>query len=399
MNSDDVGDRITTGSDPRISRTLRVALRHANAIDQGGTDRREEHDQNDPRDRFASRSRSSRRRRAKGLRRRRHLRALREHVANEEAGDRRTEERADPVDVPVVEEPGGDRGREPARGVHGGARERSAEQDVGHDREADAEARDARCEGRDRGAVDGPHQEDRQERLDDDADGGRDRSREGRGAEVRLVDRGDGEVEHVAQRESGEQTADELREPIGGDARPRMPAGDGEAEGHGWIEVPTRQRAERGDRDRERDAVRERDLQQAARVHRGDREDRARPDEEEPERAAGLRDERANVLRQESLRPRSGILAPMADFRPVEAMKARILNIHPAPTGTTPDDANAEWIEVVVQLDSDLANWRVQHLRARWREGGARTAGGGRGYTSGAPALVAGGGIYSTHSA
>jgi hypothetical protein len=58
----------------------------------------------------------------------------------------------------------------------------------------------------------------------------------------------------------------------------------------------------------------------------------------------------------------------VADFRPVEAAKARILSIRPAPADTTVRDANAEWIEVQVTLDSDLANWRLQHLRALWRE-------------------------------
>lgn len=88
----------------------------------------------------------------------------------------------------------------------------------------------------------------------------------------------------------------------------------------------------------------------------------------------------------------------MADFRPVEAMKARILNIHPAPMGTTPDDANAEWIEVVVQLDSDLANWRVQHLRALWREELARPVEWEWAYTWGSPAFVEEGEIYRIHS-
>jgi len=49
----------------------------------------------------------------------------------------------------------------------------------------------------------------------------------------------------------------------------------------------------------------------------------------------------------------------VADFRPVEATKARILSIRSAPAGTGLDDANAEWIEVLVNLDSDLANWRL----------------------------------------
>jgi hypothetical protein len=58
----------------------------------------------------------------------------------------------------------------------------------------------------------------------------------------------------------------------------------------------------------------------------------------------------------------------VADFRPVEAAKARILSIRGAAADTAVEDANAEWIEVQATLDSDLANWRLQHLRALWRE-------------------------------
>ena len=58
----------------------------------------------------------------------------------------------------------------------------------------------------------------------------------------------------------------------------------------------------------------------------------------------------------------------MADFLPVEANKAHILMVRPATQGTSLEDANAEWVEVFVDLSSDLANWRLQHLRGRWRE-------------------------------
>jgi hypothetical protein len=88
----------------------------------------------------------------------------------------------------------------------------------------------------------------------------------------------------------------------------------------------------------------------------------------------------------------------MADFRPVEAAKARILNIHPAPAGARPEDANAEWIEVLVQLDSDLANWRLQHVRAMWREEMARPIEWDWVYTWGSPAFVREGEIYRIHS-
>lgn len=88
----------------------------------------------------------------------------------------------------------------------------------------------------------------------------------------------------------------------------------------------------------------------------------------------------------------------MADFRPVEATKARILNLHPAPEGTALDDANAEWVEVRVELDSDLANWRVQHLRSLWREEMARPVEWEWVYTWGSPAFVRQGEIYRIHS-
>ena len=57
----------------------------------------------------------------------------------------------------------------------------------------------------------------------------------------------------------------------------------------------------------------------------------------------------------------------MADFRPVEANKAHILMVHPAPLGTTDEAANAEWAEILVDISSDMANWRLQHLRSLWR--------------------------------
>ena len=88
----------------------------------------------------------------------------------------------------------------------------------------------------------------------------------------------------------------------------------------------------------------------------------------------------------------------MADFRPVEATKARILSIHAAPAGTSQDDANAEWIEVQVQLDSDMANWRLQHLRAMWREELARPVEWEWVYTWGSPAFVREGEVYRIHS-
>ncbi|HEV8671343.1 MAG TPA: hypothetical protein VGS01_11475 [Candidatus Limnocylindria bacterium] len=88
----------------------------------------------------------------------------------------------------------------------------------------------------------------------------------------------------------------------------------------------------------------------------------------------------------------------MADFRPVEAAKGRILSIRPAPTATSDEHANLEWIEVQATLDSDLANWRLQHLRALWREEVAKPVEWEWVYTWGSPSFVRAGEIYRIHS-
>lgn len=88
----------------------------------------------------------------------------------------------------------------------------------------------------------------------------------------------------------------------------------------------------------------------------------------------------------------------MADFKPVEAAKARILTIRPAPPGTTPNDANVEWVEIRVELNSDLANWRVQHLRALWREEVGNPVEWEWVYTFGSPHFAKAGEIYRIHS-
>ena len=88
----------------------------------------------------------------------------------------------------------------------------------------------------------------------------------------------------------------------------------------------------------------------------------------------------------------------MADFRPVEAAKGRILSIRPAPAATSAEDANLEWIEVQATLDSDLANWRLQHLRALWREEVAKPVEWEWVYTWGSPSFVGAGEIYRIHS-
>ena len=88
----------------------------------------------------------------------------------------------------------------------------------------------------------------------------------------------------------------------------------------------------------------------------------------------------------------------MADFRPVEAIKARILMVRPAPLATGVDDANLEWVEVIVDLGSDLANWRLEHLRAMWRPEVAKSVEWEWIYTWGSPSFVRAGEIYRIHS-
>ncbi|HEX9268736.1 MAG TPA: hypothetical protein VF998_02720 [Candidatus Limnocylindria bacterium] len=88
----------------------------------------------------------------------------------------------------------------------------------------------------------------------------------------------------------------------------------------------------------------------------------------------------------------------MSDFRPVEANKAHILTIRPVAPGTAIEMANAEWVEVAIDLDSDLANWRLQHLRALWREELAKPIEWEWVYTWGSPAFVRAGEIYRIHS-
>ena len=77
----------------------------------------------------------------------------------------------------------------------------------------------------------------------------------------------------------------------------------------------------------------------------------------------------------------------MADFRPVEAIKARILNIRAAQATTTIEDANAEWIEVQAAL-----------LRALWREEVRKPVEWEWVYTWGSPSFVRAGEIYRIHS-
>lgn len=89
---------------------------------------------------------------------------------------------------------------------------------------------------------------------------------------------------------------------------------------------------------------------------------------------------------------------PVSDFKPVEANKARILSIRVAPEGTTLDEANLEWVELAVDIDSDLANWRLQHIRPLWKVEIAKPIEWEWIYTFGSPAFVTAGEIYRVHS-
>ena len=72
--------------------------------------------------------------------------------------------------------------------------------------------------------------------------------------------------------------------------------------------------------------------------------------------------------------------------------------IRPAVAETPIEDANAEWVEVIADLSSDLANWRLQHLRGLWRPDVAKPVEWEWVYTWGSPAFVSAREIYRIHS-
>jgi hypothetical protein len=88
----------------------------------------------------------------------------------------------------------------------------------------------------------------------------------------------------------------------------------------------------------------------------------------------------------------------MADLRSAEGTKARILSIRPAPPDIAVDAANTEWVEIRVEQSSDLANWRVQHLRALWKSEVARPIEWEWVYTFGSPHFAKAGEVYRVHS-
>src|SRR5437899_2566088 len=88
----------------------------------------------------------------------------------------------------------------------------------------------------------------------------------------------------------------------------------------------------------------------------------------------------------------------MADFRPVEANKGHILTIHPGSAATPVEDANAEWVEIIADLSSDFANWRLQHLRGLWKPEVTKPVEWEWVYTWGSPAFVKAGEVYRIHS-
>lgn len=88
----------------------------------------------------------------------------------------------------------------------------------------------------------------------------------------------------------------------------------------------------------------------------------------------------------------------VSDFRPAEGNKAKILAIKPAPAGLAPEALNGEWVEISVTMASDVANWRVQHLKALWTVDIAKSVSWDWVYTFGSPAFVTAGEIYRIHS-
>lgn len=88
----------------------------------------------------------------------------------------------------------------------------------------------------------------------------------------------------------------------------------------------------------------------------------------------------------------------MADFKPTESRKAAILAIKPASPETSREHATIEWVEVIANEDGDLANWRLMHVRPRWREDVSRPLEWEWVYTWGSPAFVRAGEVYRIHS-
>ncbi len=72
--------------------------------------------------------------------------------------------------------------------------------------------------------------------------------------------------------------------------------------------------------------------------------------------------------------------------------------VRTAPPGAKREDANAEWIEVQAQLNADLANWRVQRLRALWQKEIAKPVEWDWLYTWGSPAFVRASEVFRIHS-
>ena len=88
----------------------------------------------------------------------------------------------------------------------------------------------------------------------------------------------------------------------------------------------------------------------------------------------------------------------MADFRPVEANKGNILMSHPGSANTPVEDANTEWVEIIADLSSNFANWRLQHLRGLWKPEVTKPVEWEWVYTWGSPSFVKAGEVYRIHS-
>ena len=164
--------------------------------------------------------------------------------------------------------------------------------DVRRDHESDPESADPRRERRDRRSEDRPQKEDREDRLDHDACGDRDPAAEPGRSDVCARERAWVELERVAQRESRDERAYRLRDPIRGHAGPGVLARDREPEGGGRVEVATGEAPEGRDRHGKSEPVRERDGDE---VVAAGRDDRAGAHKEEQEGSRDLGQKSADV--------------------------------------------------------------------------------------------------------
>ena len=173
---------------------------------------------------------------------------------------------------------------EGARGIHRGPRQRTADEDVERDREADREAGDRRERparvGRRR--EDDPDEEEGQDRLRHERSAGSDSLTDGRRAKLRSI--GDRVREDPGDEQRGENRCGELAGPVHEREARRHPSRDEKADRHGGIEVAARDVPDRRNHDRDREAVGQGDAGQRGIVACHGYRDRARSDEDEGKR-------------------------------------------------------------------------------------------------------------------